>query len=198
MIKVGITGGIGSGKSMVCKIFKHLGIPIYDSDNRARFLQENNIEIISKTKALLGLESYFENGLLNRNYVREMVFSNNDLRLKLNQIVHPIVINDALNWFTNQYNFPYAIKESALLFSANIHTKMDVTIAVFSPLELRIQRILERDKSKTEKDILSIIESQKEQEKMLENADFKIFNNENQLILPQILYLDKDIRNIKV
>lgn len=197
MLKVGITGGIGSGKSTVCKIFNLLNIPIYDSDARSRFLQENNSTIIESTISLFGKDAYFKDGKLNKTFVSKIVFENPLLLSQLNKIVHPIVIFDAQKWFQEQENkeYSYAIKESALLFSAGIHTSIDISIAVVSPLEVRVNRILKRDTSKTEQEIYAIIESQKANESFFSKTDFTVFNNENQLLIPQILAIDAQIKS---
>ncbi len=197
MIKVGITGGIGAGKSTVCQIFRLLQIPVYDSDKQSRLLQESNIEIINATKQLLGNDSYLHSGKLNREYISKKIFEKPELLTQLNRIVHPVVIEDSKKWFEskNLSNIPYAIKESALLFSAGLEVNIDFSIVVQAPTMLRIKRVLQRDSTKTEKQILAIIESQKKNEIHISKSDFTIINDEKQSVIAQVLAIDKKIKS---
>lgn len=193
MLKIGITGGIGSGKSTVCKIFSALGIPVYESDSRSRWLQENNQEIIAKTKSLIGNEAYLSTGKLNREYIANMVFEDINLLIQLNQIVHPVVIADGEKWFSELKNVPYALKESALIFTANINKHLDKIIVVDAPEEIRIQRILKRDSKKSIEEIKAIIEKQKPNEARFSEANFFIHNNEIQFLVPQVIAIHKEL-----
>jgi dephospho-CoA kinase len=190
MLKIGITGGIGTGKSTVAKIFAALKIPVYEADYRAKVLIENDTSIIEKIKGLLGEESYFENGKYNKSFVAQKVFDNPDLLKKLNGIVHPAVGKDFTDWANNQRNTPYIIKEAAVMGK---NSGLDKIIVVSSPLELRISRIQKRDKRSVE-EIEIIIKNQKSEEQFLEISDFEIKNNEQDFIITQVLKIDKILR----
>jgi dephospho-CoA kinase len=190
MLKIGITGGIGTGKSTVAKVFAALEIPVYEADYRAKVLIENDTSIIDKIKGLLGEESYFENGKYNKGFVAQKVFDNPDLLKKLNGIVHPATLKDFSDWASNQKNTPYIIKEAAIM---DKNTGLDKIIVVSSPLELRISRIQKRDKRSVE-EIENIIKNQKSEEQFLEISDFEIKNNEQDFIITQVLEIDKILR----
>jgi dephospho-CoA kinase len=189
VLKIGITGGIGSGKTTVCSIFNSLGTPVYSADERARILTETNSEIREQIISLFGRESYIISGY-NRKYIAGLVFNNDRLLSELNDIVHPYVSRDFINWMSQYPNSTYVIEEAAILFESGANKKMDYIIFVDSPLELRVKRIIKRDKS-SRKDVLNKIKHQWPADKIRQLADWNIINNNKQLILPQIL----DIHN---
>lgn len=191
MLKVGITGGIGTGKSTVAKVFSALGIPVYEADYRAKFLMENDKTIISKIQELLGQEAYLTNGTYNKAFVAQRVFDNQELLKNLNAIVHPAVGMDFVEWVNSQKNAPYIIKEAAIMGK---NSGLDKIIVVSSPLDLRISRIQKRD-NRTVDQIENIIQNQKSEEQFLEISDFEIKNNESEFILPQVLEIDKILKN---
>lgn len=191
MLKVGITGGIGTGKSTVAKVFFALGIPVYEADHRAKVLIENDKSIISSIKKLLGEESYFENGKYNKGFVAQKVFDNPDLLKKLNGIVHPATLKDFEDWSITQKKTPYLIKEAAIMGK---NSGLDKIIVVSSPLDLRICRIQRRDK-RTVDQIENIIQNQKTEEEFMAISDFEIKNNEQDFILTQVLKIDRILRN---
>jgi dephospho-CoA kinase len=186
MIKVGITGGIGSGKTTVCEIFKSLGIPIYNADDRAKQLMLKE-PIKSQLIALFGEDVYAKNGTLNRPFLANKVFQDKFALEELNAIVHPVTIHDGKSWFVEQekMGFPYAIKEAALLFESNSNQLVDYVIVVTAPLELRIQRVIDRDTS-TRESVISRINNQWSEEKKLALADFVIQNNGTIHLTPQV------------
>jgi len=190
MQKIGITGSIGSGKSIVCKIFEQLGVPVYYADERAKSLMISNAEIINKVKLLFGHESYSETGELNRKHLSEIAFNNKDLLTQLNQIVHPIVFKDFDNWLVEkeQLNIKYIIKEAALMFETDSYKKIDKFIVVTAPMELRISRTMQRD-SITKEQILSRMNNQLSQEEKLAKADYEIINNEEISLIEQVFSL---------
>lgn len=141
---VGLTGGIGSGKTTIAAIFKKLGIPVYIADNRAKYLMNSSDQIKAKIKELLGVDAYTNEGL-NRAYVATKVFDDKNLLSKLNQIVHPEVDKDFKEWYKKQTAF-YVIKEAAILFENGGYKKCDYIILVTAPLEERINRVVKRDK----------------------------------------------------
>ncbi len=141
---VGLTGGIGSGKSTVATMFKELGIPVYDSDMEAKKLMETSTEVKAAIMDLLGKEAYNDDGL-NRPYIADKVFKDPELLEKLNGIVHPAVGKHFLEW-ANRQKSPYVIQETALIFENDAQDKYDYTILVTAPVETRVQRVVERDK----------------------------------------------------
>ncbi len=192
MLKVGITGGIGTGKSTVAKVFSALGIPVYEADHRAKFLMEKDKTIISKIKELLGKEAYLADGTYNKAFVAQQVFGNKELLKSLNAIVHPAVGKDFTDWVNSQKNAPYIIKEAAIMGK---NSGLDKIIVVSSLIDLRISRIQKRD-NRTIDQIENIIQNQKTEEQFLAISDFEIKNNELDFILTQVLKIDQVLRNL--
>ncbi|HTH55151.1 MAG TPA: dephospho-CoA kinase [Cyclobacteriaceae bacterium] len=194
-LKVGVTGGIGSGKSLVCKIFGQLGAPVYDADSRARRLMTEDKVLVEQIKAKFGEQSYANNGDLNREYLGKEVF-NNSLRLEmLNGLVHPRVGLDSERWMKENADAPYVIKEAALLFEAGSYKALDKIIVVTAPEAMRVSRVIHRDKSRTREDVLKIIRSQMREEDKISRADFVLRNDESELLIPQILKLHERFIN---
>jgi dephospho-CoA kinase len=187
---IGITGGIGSGKSIVCKLFSCLGISIYDADTRAKWLTNHDTTIRTKVIDLLGSEAYNSDGEYNRPYVASVVFHNESLLKELNAIIHPVVLRDTDAWMSARINDAYVIKEAAIMNAAGDKNNLDCVVVVQAPVELRIKRILERDQ-RSESEIRAIIERQVSDEKRESIADFIILNDENSALIPQILNLHK-------
>lgn len=183
MLKVGITGGIGSGKSLVAKIFSTLGVPVYESDQRAKWLIEHHETIISEIRELLGDEAYNEEGKYNKQFVSTAVFQNEELLKSLNQIVHPRVRQDFEDWVLMQ-NAPFVLKEAAIM---NRNAGLDKIIVVLSPKSLRIKRLLKRDAHRNLSEIEKVISNQKTAKEFLELADFVINNDDIELVIPQVL-----------
>jgi dephospho-CoA kinase len=189
---VGITGGIGSGKSIVCKVFSLLGIPIYEADAEAKLLYEKYPELKEKIKEEMGAEVLDKNGKINRKKLAEIIFNNDDKLSALNKLVHPLVKWDFSNWVETHKGYPYLIKEAAILFESGANAQCDLVITVTSPIELRIERIRQRDKkSKTE--IEAIIQKQMSDEDRISRSDFVIYNDEKQMLIPQILKIHEAI-----
>jgi dephospho-CoA kinase len=183
---IGITGGIGSGKSTVTKIFATLGVPVYDADASTRILMNSNQDLITQIKKHFGNEAYIGQEL-NRKYIAQLVFNNKEKLDFLNNIVHPYSIADASNWAAKQ-NAPYVIKESALLFETEAFHYVDKSIGVTAPLPLRIHRIMLRDGISKE-DVLARINKQMDDAIKMKLCDYVINNNEQELIIPQVLHL---------
>jgi dephospho-CoA kinase len=188
-MNIGVTGGIGSGKSIVCKLFSCLDIPVYDADTRAKWLTNHDPVIREAVIALLGSESYTESGEYNRAFVSSRVFQNADLLKKLNGIIHPAVMKDTEVWMEKNSVFPYVIKEAAIMNKAGDKNNLDYVIVVQAPVALRLSRIKERDKSRSEEEIKAIIERQISDEERDKIADFTINNDENAALIPQVLQL---------
>ncbi len=193
MLKVGITGGIGSGKSIVTKVFAVLGVPTYDADSRAKALVEENSSIISQVKQLLGEEAYTPDGKYNRAYVSEKVFKSKELLQQLNSIIHPAVGDDFENWTSKHKNESYILKEAAIMGK---NSGLDKIIVVQSPLDLRIKRIKARD-GRTKEQIEGIIQNQKTEEEFLNLADYVIHNNEIDFITEQVLVIDTALKSLQ-
>lgn len=185
---VGITGGIGSGKSIISKFFEILEIPVYYADERAKWLTNNDIQLKKEIKELLGRQAYDENGQYNRKWVAAQVFGNPEVLKMLNQLIHPRVFEDTIQWLKKHQNNPYVVREAALVNSAK-ESGLDKIIVVTAPLEIRIERIKKRDTQRTEEEIRQIISRQKTDEEFLKLADFEIKNDDKTMLIPQIIKL---------
>lgn len=191
MIKVGITGGIGSGKTTVCNIFKTLNIPVYNADSEARHLTDNHPEIVNRVRKLFG-DDIYKQGLLDRKKVASLVFSNKDLLQQLNAIVHPIVAAHFKAWLSKQKKCPYIIKEAAILFESGGEKQVDKVITVTAPQHIRIKRVMLRDKL-NEGEVLNRIKNQMPQEEKAERSDFIIQCNDIDLVIPQVLKIHEEL-----
>lgn len=191
MLKVGITGGIGSGKSTVCKIFEALGIPVYYADDRAKWLMVHHPALRHAITQLFGEQAY-EEEKLNRAYIAQIAFNNPKKLQKLNAIVHPAVHQDGVNWNNQQTGVPYTLKEAALIFESGSYKQLDKVITVFAPKELRIQRIMARDNSSREA-IEARMSKQMPEEEKLERADFIIYNDGRQSLIKQVLAIHEQL-----
>jgi dephospho-CoA kinase len=191
MLKVGLTGGIGSGKTTVAGIIANLGIPVYFADYESRKLIETSTELIHSIKNLFGEESYFENEL-NRKYIANIVFSDAEKLRKLNQIVHPAVHHHFASWAEERQEFPYLIEEAALLFESGAWKNFDFMLLVSAPLNKRIERVMIRDGVKKD-DVLNRINSQMPEEEKIPLANFLIFNDDQTMVLQQVLAFHEKI-----
>jgi len=186
MLQVGITGGIGSGKTTICKIFEILNIPIYYADDQAKKLMVTNELLIQDIKDFLGPDAYTKEGQLNRPYIANIVFNDQSKLDRLNSLVHPAMYKDGQRWHLQQKEVPYTLKEAAILFESKGNALMDKTILVVAPLDLRIQRVIARDKISKEA-VLSRISKQMSDEEKIPLADYIILNNGKAPLVPQIL-----------
>ena len=186
MLLIGLTGGIGSGKTTVARIFEVLGIPVYYADVAAKRIMNEDENIKVSVINTFGKDAY-KDGELNRQYLANTVFSNSDKLNLLNSIVHPATIKDAEEWIKKQTS-PYVIKEAALLFESGSHQKFDYVIGIKSPFDLRITRAMKRD-SISRDEVMARMNKQLSEETKLSLSDFVIINDEAQLVLPQVLQL---------
>ena len=186
MIKIGITGGIGSGKSTVCQIFELLLIPVYSADREAKNLMVRNKNLKREIIKLLGKESY-RNGELNRTFIASRIFNNKDLLTKMNSIVHPVVKKDFIKWSTQQSS-PYVIYEAALMIESGSYKLMDKLIVVTAPSELRIDRVCIRDSVERDK-VVERINNQMCQEEMVKYADHVITNDGKLSLIKEVVKL---------
>ena len=183
-IQIGVTGGIGSGKSVVCRIFEALGAPIYNADDRAKWLINHDEPLKIAIKNLLGEIAYLPDGSYNRVWVAAQVFNNAVLLQQLNALVHPLVFEDAAAWLRQHQNAPYVVRESALMKKG---TGIDKIVVIHAPVATRIKRIKQRDPQRSEQEIRDIIARQMPDSERLAMADFVIYNDETQLLIPQVL-----------
>jgi dephospho-CoA kinase len=186
MLKIGLTGGIGSGKTTVAKLFEILGIPVYYADDAARRLMNTNEDIKTSIIKHFGNEAYV-NRELNRKYLGGIVFSNKKKLELLNSLTHPVTIKDAEDWMKKQTT-PYIIKEAALLFESGSNENLDYVIGVYAPQHIRVKRVMDRD-GLTAEEVMKRISRQLDEEEKMKRCDFVIVNNEEQLVLPQVLEL---------
>jgi dephospho-CoA kinase len=186
MLKIGITGGIGSGKSIVTNIFKVLGIPVFDADSTAKTIMNENEELKLALQKEFGTEVY-QNNQLNRKYLADIVFKDAYRLEVLKSLVHPASIAAGLAW-TEHQTAPYTIKEAALLFEAGSGFNLDYIIGVYAPQAVRIKRVMDRD-GVTREDVLNRMSRQINEEMKMKLCDFVIVNDEQQLVIPQVMKL---------
>ena len=183
---IGITGGIGSGKTTVCRVFEWINIPVYYADDAAKRLIEKNQQVKSNIIALLGKKAYDKNGKYNRQFVGKKVFNSLELLQKLNDIVHPAVANDFTNWVGKNSDKPFLLKEAAILFESGSYKDCDKIICVVAPKKLRLNRVMERS-GLSEKEVLQRMSSQWSDAKKIRHSDFIINNDEQSLLIPQVI-----------
>lgn len=183
MLKVGITGGIGSGKSWVCRIFQQLGVPLFEADLEVKKLYATDAGLKAELLAAFGSQTYQANGEINTQFLKEVLVDSRKRDL-LNKIVHPRVFEHFYEWSQNQ-NAPYVIKEAAILFESGADKTVDKTVGVFAPLEVRIARVLERD-ARTREDILAIISLQLPDEALRAKVDYQILNDNQHAVITQV------------
>jgi dephospho-CoA kinase len=186
---VGVTGGIGSGKSLVCKIFEAFNIPVYYADFRAKWLQLHNAELIDAIKEHFGAQAYHADGTLNRIFLAEQVFTHEDRLALLNSLVHPRVAEDFTQWQQEQAAAPFVLKEAALLFETGSYKSLHKIINVNAPVELRTRRVMMRDVHRSKEQIQAIIAKQWSDGQRSALADFNLTNDERSLIVPEIVKL---------
>ena len=188
-LQIGITGGIGSGKSLVCKIFNALGTPTYDADSRAKMVMTTDGILVEAIKKEFGVLSYDAKGVLNRQHLANSVFNQPDKLKRLNELVHPRVAVDYEHWVSSQPDVKYVLKEAALLFESGSYQSLDKIIVVTAPETLRVQRVLIRDPHRSAEQTKEIIRNQMEEEEKMKRADYVIVNDETTLLIPQVLNL---------
>jgi dephospho-CoA kinase len=189
MLKIGITGNIGSGKTTVSKLFEILGIPVFYADEAAKILMTTDAELIAGVQLTFGDESYLADGTLNRKYIAGIVFNDEAQLAKLNALVHPAVFRAFDNWAANMPDdVPYVLKEAAVLFESASYKHCDKTIMVTAPLDMRIKRVTQRDNI-TREEVLKREVRQFTEEKKIQLADYVINNDGSELVIPQVLKL---------
>ena len=192
MLKIGITGNIGSGKTTVSKLFELMGIPVFYADEVSKNIMVTDELLIVSVRQAFGDNAYFDDGTLNRKYIAGIVFNDEARLAQLNAMVHPAVFRAFDKW-VEQFddNIPYVLKEAAVLFESSSYQKCDKTIMVTAPLEMRVQRVTKRDNISKE-EILKREARQFTEEKKMQLADYIIKNDESELIIPQVLKLHQE------
>lgn len=192
-LKIGLTGGIGSGKTTVAKIFELLGVPVYYADAASKKLYKSDATLIHQMKKHFGDDIYIKDEL-NRAKLASIVFNDPQKLELLNSIVHPPTIKDAEEWMKQQHS-PYIIKEAALLFESGSVSTLDYVIGVYAPQHLRLKRVMDRDKA-TREEVLNRMNRQIDEEIKMKLCDFVITNNEQQLVIPQVLALHQKLNEL--
>lgn len=192
MLSVGITGGIGAGKSTISQIFKVLGIPVYQADEHAKRLMNQDEGLKDSIKNEFGAQAYIH-GEVNRDYLAGTVFNDPERLEKLNAIVHPVVQKDFEKWVSDHDHYQYLMKEAALLFETGSYKSLDRTIMISASESIRINRVLERDLFRTREEIEHIMARQMPENDKKKLAHYIIRNDENSLVLPQVLKIHKKL-----
>jgi dephospho-CoA kinase len=188
MLKVGITGGIGSGKTTVCKVFELLGIPVFYADDVAKSIMQTDPVLKTALLDNFGENSYTKDGMLNRAYISSIVFNDKQELEKLNSLVHPAVLRAFDNWVLDQHESPYVIKEAALLYESGGFKMCNKSILVIAPTLIKMNRVKLRD-GVSEEDIQLRMNRQFSDEIKIKYADHILNNDEKQLLIPQIIQL---------
>lgn len=193
MLKVGLTGNIGSGKTLVCQIFESLGVPVFYADRVASELYDEP-EIREQVKQTFGDEIYDSDGKLIRQKLAGLVFHDEKALRNINGIIHPGVVKRYMQWLEDHVNEDYTIHEAAILFESNLEHEFDRIIMVSAPEEIRLQRVMERDAA-DEKDVEARMKNQWPEDQKAKKADFVIINDGKQFLIPQILKIHNQLKN---
>ncbi|MCC2545812.1 dephospho-CoA kinase [Hymenobacter sp. BT175] len=194
MLRIGITGGIGSGKTVVCRLFQTLGVPVYDADTRAKWVMAHRPALRTELQNEFGPETFDAAGQLNRTYLAQVAFRDPARLARLNALVHPHVGLDFEEWATarQQAGHRYVLKEAALLYESGSWQVLDRVITVFAPLDVRQRRVLRRDPHRTPDDILNIVAKQMSEDEKRARADYVLLNDDQHLLIPQVLRLHEE------
>lgn len=191
MKKVGLTGGIGSGKTVVSEIFSALGVPVFNADFHAKKILESDGEVREELLSLFG-EKIIGQGMVDRKAIGQIVFSNPEKLQLLNAIIHPRVFQSFEDWCSNNNSYPYVVKEAAILFESGADKGMDAFVVVTAPIELRISRVVSRD-GITEEQVMQRISKQWKEQELLKRANFVIHNDGEQLLIPQVVSIHEQL-----
>ena len=189
-LKLGVTGGIGSGKTSVCKVFTVLGIPVFSTDRIAREIMDGDENIIRQINSIAGRDMY-SNGALDRMALASLIFNNSSLLEKVNSLVHPLVFERFSGWEKNQTS-PYVIMEAAILFESGASKLVDKIVTIVAPEEERLSRVTQRSKLSRHQ-VLERMMNQMNDEARIKLSDYVIYNSENDMIIPAILAIHDDI-----
>ncbi len=192
-LKLGVTGGIGSGKTTVCRIFAVIGIPVFSADDEARQIQDTDREIISEINELAGRDLY-SGGKLDRPELAKLIFNDRDLLGKVNSLIHPKVFENYMKWEARQES-PYTVMEAAILFESGAYRLVDRILTIVTPLEERIERLVKSNKL-TREQVLERINNQIDDESRIRQSHFLVFNSENDMIIPAVLGVHNEMLNL--
>lgn len=190
VMKLGITGGIGSGKTSVCRVFGVLGIPTFSSDQEARKIMETNSSVKRRINTIAGRDLYL-NGILDRDKLASLIFNNDDLLRRVNSLVHPIVFDLFVKWAKEQ-TAPYVILETAILHESGASKLVDRIATVVAPVEERVERVINRNDLSREQ-VFARIKNQMDDQNRIKLSDYIIHNSENDMIIPAILHINKEL-----
>lgn len=193
MKKIGITGGIGSGKTIICQVFRLLGVPVFHADDIARDIQQNDSNIRKALIDLLGENIYSPSGILNRPAMAHMIFNDKVLMEEVSQIIHPAVREKFRDWLVEHQSEEYILYEAAILFESGYFKELDLNILIVANEDLRIKRVMQRDNI-SEQAVRERIRNQMPDEEKTALADYILENNEKKLLIPRIIELDKTFR----
>jgi len=189
-MKLGVTGGIGSGKTTVCRVFNVLGIPVFSADPAANKIIDTNADIIRGINSLAGKDLY-PDGSLDRSLLASMIFNDKSFLGKINSLVHPVVFDNFERWAKEQ-NAPYVIMEAAILFESGASKLVDKVVTIIAPMEERMERVIKRNKLSRDQ-VMDRINNQMDDESKTKLSDYIIHNSENDMIIPAILKIHEDI-----
>ena len=195
MIKVGLTGGIGSGKTIICEIFKHLNVPVFHADDVAKELYDSDTIVAENLIKLFG-KNIYKQGKLDRKELGTIIFNDKEALNRVNAIIHPVVIERFKNWMEKQKNTHYIIHETAILFEAGLRHLFDKVITVSAPEEIRIKRVMNRD-FVSESHVKKILNNQLKEKVKIEGSDYVIANDNKTLVLPKVLKIHNDLLKFK-
>ena len=193
---VGITGGIGAGKSLVAEIFQHLGIPVYNADNRAKWLMVHDKELVEGIHRLFGSEAYLPDGSLNRKHLSATAFGQPELLNQLNQLVHPVTGRDFIHWSEQHGRDGHHVvaKEAAILFESGAYQACDTVVTVYAPQAVRIRRVMDRD-GVTQDEVLARIRRQWPEWKKIRRSLYLVVNDGTHPLIPQVMEIVRQIRD---
>lgn len=189
-MKLGITGGIGSGKTCVCRVFNILGIPVFSADPEAQYIMHNDEKIIEGINKIAGKNLYHD-GTLDKMELASIIFNDPEILKRVNALVHPVVFGNFLKW-TDSQSSPYVIMEAAILFESGASKLVDRIATVYAPVEERIQRVTRRNRL-TRQQVMERIRNQMDDETRIRMSDYIINNSENEMIIPVILKIHEDL-----
>ena len=191
-MKLGITGGIGSGKTSVCRVFNILGIPVFSADPEAQRIMNSDKGVIDGINRIAG-KNLYPDGALDRRELASLIFNDPESLRKVNSLVHPVVFDNFIRWSEDQKT-PYVIMEAAILFESGASNLVDRVATVYAPVEERIARVARRNQL-TREQVLERIRNQMDDETRMQMSDYKINNSENEMIIPVILQIHEDLLN---
>ena len=189
-IRLGVTGGIGSGKSSVCRVFNVLGIPVFYSDPEAKAIMNNDLSVRSKINAIAGKDLYLS-GNLDREELSTMIFNDEELLGRVNALIHPLVFQNFIQWADKQIA-PYVIMEAAILFESGASELVDKILTVVAPLDQRIDRTV-KGSQLTREQVMNRIRNQMDDDVKVKNSDYIIYNSEDDMIIPSVLRIHRDL-----